>query len=670
MKVKMKIGKSSESIKNKILNTALLIVASSLVALGIISSLLSYSSANSLLNQTMIETASIAADAVSSQLEEYKFIAQEVGSIARIANFESDIEEKRQLIQQKVDTYGFVEGNIIGIDGINIFNGIDSSEREYFKQSMQGNAWITEPTISKATGKLSIIVSAPIWKDGIVGTEIVGVVMFIPQENFLNDIISSIRIGKNGSAYMLDKDGYNIADIDIELVENRANDILASQTDPSLKSIAAIENEMIAGNSGIGKFNWENQKHLVAYSPVENTNGWSLGIIAPTSDFMTTTIIGIITTILIVIATIIISVIFISRLAKDISDPIKSFSSRLNLLVDGDLNSPVPEIQTEDELSILAAATTKIVSTMNFIIGDIDYLLKEMASGNYNVTSKSAESYVGDYNSILESLRSMKRSLNSTVIQIKSSTDQVALGAEQMATSAQELAEGATDQAGTVEELLATVQDVSEQVERNAREAISTSEKAASIGEEANSSKTQMTEMTSAMARISEASEKIANITKSIEDIASQTNLLSLNASIEAARAGEAGKGFAVVAQEIRKLADESGKAAEETRRLIQAALEEVNKGTEISNGTSLVLEHVVNEINSIVTEVQNVANMSEQQSESISQINQAIEQITNVVQSNSATAEETSATSQELASQASTLDGLLEHFVLAEDLN
>lgn len=668
MKVIMRVGKSSESIKNKILNTSLLIVALALIVLGLISSLLSYSSANSILKQTMIETARIAGDAVSYRLEEYKFITQEVGTLARISSDETDVEEKKQLIQQKVDTYGFVEGNLIGTDGISIFNGIDSSEREYFKQSIQGNTWITEPTISKATGRLSIIVSAPIWKDGNVGTEVVGVVMFIPQEKFLNDIVSSIHVGKNGSAYMLDKDGYNIADPDMSLVESRANDILASQTDPSLKSIAKIEREMIAGNSGVDKYTWENQKHLVAYSPVKNTNGWSIGIIAPTSDFMSTTIIGIIVTIIIVIVTIFISIAFISRLAKDIANPIKSFSNRLNLLVDGDLNSPVPEVKTKDELSILAEATTKIVSTMNFIIGDIDYLLEEMANGNFSVSSKSSDSYVGDYSSILKSLSNIKNTLSDTLRQIKSSTDQVAIGAEQMSTSAQELAEGATDQAGTVEELLATVQDVSEQVERNAREAISTSEKAASIGEEANSSKVKMTEMTSAMIRISEASEKIANITKSIEDIASQTNLLSLNASIEAARAGEAGKGFAVVAQEIRKLADESGKAAEETRRLIQAALEEVNKGTKISDGTSLVLEHVVNEIQLIVKEVQNVADMSEQQSVSITQINQAIEQITNVVQNNSATAEETSATSQELASQASTLDQLISNFVLADD--
>ena len=79
--------------------------------------------------------------------------------------------------------------------------------------------------------------------------------------------------------------------------------------------------------------------------------------------------------------------------------------------------------------------------------------------------------------------------------------------------------------------------------------------------------------MMNAMNRINETSQNIGNIISEIEDIASQTNLLSLNASIEAARAGDAGRGFAVVADQIRKLAEQSTQSAVDTRQLIEGSL-------------------------------------------------------------------------------------------------
>ena len=88
-----------------------------------------------------------------------------------------------------------------------------------------------------------------------------------------------------------------------------------------------------------------------------------------------------------------------------------------------------------------------------------------------------------------------------------------------------------------------------------------------------------MHEVVDAMAKITEVSNEISGIARTIEDIASQTNLLSLNASIEAARAGQSGKGFAVVADEIRALASDSAEAANRAKILINSSLESVNRG-------------------------------------------------------------------------------------------
>ncbi len=165
--------------------------------------------------------------------------------------------------------------------------------------------------------------------------------------------------------------------------------------------------------------------------------------------------------------------------------------------------------------------------------------------------------------------------------------------------------------------------------------------------------------------RINETSQNIGNIISEIEDIASQTNLLSLNASIEAARAGDAGRGFAVVADQIRKLAEQSTQSAVDTRQLIEGSLAEVEEGNRAAQRASQSIELIISGIKEIAQSSQELSEISKEQSSAMLQVEQGINQISEVVQSNSATAEETSATSQELSAQAATMNDLVSRFTL-----
>ena len=141
------------------------------------------------------------------------------------------------------------------------------------------------------------------------------------------------------------------------------------------------------------------------------------------------------------------------------------------------------------------------------------------------------------------------------------------------------------------------------------------------------------------MSRINETSEKIGAIITQIEDIASQTNLLSLNASIEAARAGEAGKGFAVVADQIRNLAEQSAKSAVDSNALIEAAIHEVGDGNMYAEKASTSLREVVDGIQAIADSAKKIKEISSEQADSMEQVEATAERIAEVVQNNLAAA-------------------------------
>ena len=353
-------------------------------------------------------------------------------------------------------------------------------------------------------------------------------------------------------------------------------------------------------------------------------------------------------------------------ITNSITEPVEQIDAAVASLRKGELsNVEMLTYESEDEFGDTIRNLKEAMGILADYVSEISVEVKAIAQGDLTRNGDDITDFLGDFSELKTSLLYILKRFNSTLTEISNLAEQVSSNSSEVENASKSLADGATEQAGVIEELNATIDTVVDMAEDTAKETQNASARVKASANKANEEKEKMNELLMEMEHITEISKEIGNIITDIEDIASQTNLLSLNASIEAARAGEAGKGFAVVADQIGKLAADSAKSAVNTRDLIDKTLVEIEKGNTITRTTADAFNQIITDMESFAELAENTMEKANSQAESLEQIGQGIEQLSGVVQGNAASSEENTAISINLAEGAAKMHDRVNIFKL-----
>ncbi len=399
-----------KTIKAEIMIPIITLTTVSLLLVGGLLTFFGYRSTVSTLTSALQDTVVVASEIVNKELNSYKTIAKDMGTLLRLASPEASKESKETVISQRKEMHEFQSVFIIYENQESVFFGtpedgkIDTSK--LYNAAMQGRVYLTEPIISVDKKTASIAVSAPLWEGGIYNSKIVGVVIITFDAKKLSEAVNTISVGKTGSSYILDKNGTTIAHEDYEnSVLSQENLMIKSTADPSLKVLAEIGSQMVKGIKSSSEYKYNGIAKICAYSPIYNTNGWSIAVNAPKDEFLTGFYNKLYAIGGVIAVFIFICVAFTIILSRRISNPIILCAKNITSISEGEIPEPTQKKWT-GELKEMQNSINLLIHTLSDIIAVNEELRKNHAEG-YILKFMDSSKFKGVFKEMIEGTNKM-----------------------------------------------------------------------------------------------------------------------------------------------------------------------------------------------------------------------------------------------------------------------
>lgn len=662
-------------IKNIQSRLLLILLPLILVVLGVLSGV-SYYLAKQSLTKSIDETGRAVGTDYSNrvQADVEMMLAQldDLSSIQRIRTGVDKVQISQAMaeMQKRVGVFDAVV--FISPDGSGIANTgqvASYDDRAYFKKVMATQkAVISDPLVSKVTGKLAVVLAVPVMNNN----QLTGVLLGTFSMEKLSNMISDLKFLDTGYGQIADDSGMIIAhpkqtDLvgKLNLMDKKINPELKlqqSELDERLTNLFKVASQ--DGTQSRGVFHFVDGVERVAIATPINLAGgqrWILMVAAP--EVEATRYVDSLARAMLIISAVclLIAVVAIIFFAKQFVKPILLIRDECLLLAQGDLRERETKISSEDEIGQLSKGFQDMRINLRDLIRKVHSQSEQLAASSEELTASADQS--------------------------AQAATQVAISITDVAAGAEEQLSVANKTSAVVEQMSASIQQVAATTNEVAEQSVLAANKANEGNKSVNEAVTQMIQIeqtvntsAKAVAELGERSKEIGQIVATISGIAGQTNLLALNAAIEAARAGEQGRGFAVVAEEVRKLAEQSQEATKQIASLIgeiqggtdKAVLamddgtREVKLGAEVVNAAGLAFQEIVILINQVSIQVRQISSATQQMAigsqqivGSVNQIDALSKKATEEAQMVSAATEEQSASMEEIASSSQSLANL-----------
>lgn len=572
--------KKKKSIKTELLASTILLIA----AICIVFAVITVASVSSLLKgYVQTETRNRAVDAsklVEHQINTYISQVEDIASREDIKTMDWSIQQ--DVLIREAERIGFerfqicyvdetadhVVGDVISTTG----DKANAADRAFFKQAASGIPNISDVLFARIDLKMVICVSAPIYNDN---GEVIGVLTGVTDASMLNDLVNEINVENNGFCFVINQTGTKMTAVDYADVENSQNDIVcntgreaaegveAIEADPRYAELAAVEEKMIAGESGVDTYRFDGKKYFIGYAPILGGQ-WSFAMVGEQSAALAGTSKLAVGLVVLSIVFLIAGSLAIYVIGSRICNPIVRLTKNTGLLAEGNLNLEfdVGSLKNKNEIGDMARGLREVQENLRQIVTELQRSISSIKgnSADFSNAFDTMTGNVADVNNLVQEIASSSNSQANETNIAEQKVNHIEAGIEENANSA-----------NTLEKSIVNMNQYAEQALGALENLVNICDKTAAEVEDL----VVQTKLTNDSAM------KIQNAVDVITEIAGRTNLLSLNASIEAARAGEAGRGFAVVAEEIRNLSEGSNDAANQISAVINELINNSNANVE-----------------------------------------------------------------------------------------